>query len=557
MSHTHTNDAAAAESKNFLEEIIEADLASGKHQTILTRFPPEPNGYLHIGHASSICLNFGLGIKYGGATNLRFDDTNPVTEDQEYVDSIVADVRWLGFEPKQILYASDYFDQLYAWAEQLIEKGLAYVDFSTAEEIAQLKGTPTEPGRNSPYRDTTPDENMALFRRMRAGEFDDGHCTLRAKIDMASPNMIMRDPLLYRIKHAHHHRTGDRWCIYPMYDWAHGQSDSIEQITHSICTMEFIPHRELYDWCIEKLGIFPSKQYEFGRRNLDYTVTSKRKLKQLIEKGLTSGWDDPRMPTIAGMRRRGFTPSSVRDFAGKQGVSKRETIAEYSLLEWCVREDLNKTAQRAMAVLDPLKLVIKNFPEGEDIKWFDTENNPEQPETGTRKIAFTRELWIERDDFAEVPPPKYLRLSVGKYVRLKSACIVHCDDFVKNEAGEVVEVHCSIVPNSWSGQDTSGVKPGTVIHWLSAQTAQKAEVRLYDRLFLVEDPASEDDFLSTVNPNSLHVLEEVYVEPLLAAANAGDRFQFTRLGYFCCDPDSTATKKVFNRSVTLKDTWKK
>lgn len=546
----------ASESLNFLEEIIEADLAAGRHSTVLTRFPPEPNGYLHIGHASSICLNFGLGIKYGGATNLRFDDTNPVTEDTEFVDSIIEDVRWLGFEPKQILYASDYFQQLYDWAELLINKNLAYVDFSTAAEIAQMKGTPTEPGTDSPYRDTSADENLALFRRMRAGEFPDGHCTLRAKIDMKSPNMIMRDPLLYRIKHAHHHRTGDAWCIYPMYDWAHGQSDSIENITHSICTMEFIPHRELYNWCIEKLGIFPSKQYEFGRRNVNYNITSKRKLKKLIEENVVANWDDPRMPTIAGMRRRGITPASLREFTTRQGISKRETITEFSMLESCVRDDLNRSANRAMAVLEPLKVVIKNFPEGAETLWFDVENNAEMPETGTRKLPFSKEIWVEKDDFAEVPPPKYLRLSVGKYVRLKGACIVRCDGFEKNTAGEITEVHCSIVENSWSGSDTSGVKPGTVIHWLSANHAKTAEIRLYDRLFMVEDPAAEEDFLTTVNPNSLKIISGALIEPSLLDAKPGDKFQFLRLGYFCCDPDSSGEKMVFNRTVTLRDTWK-
>jgi len=546
------------ESLNFLEEIIESDIASGKHDgRVLTRFPPEPNGYLHIGHASSICLNFGLALKYGGQTNLRFDDTNPATEETEYVEGIIEDVRWLGFEPSNIFFASNYFDQLYEWAEQLILKGLAYVDFSSAEEIALLKGTPTESGQNSQYRNVDPQENLLLFRKMKAGEFPDGHCTLRAKIDMASSNMILRDPLLYRIKHAHHHRTGDKWCIYPMYDWAHGQSDSIEEITHSICTMEFIPHRALYDWCIEQLGIFPSKQYEFGRRNLNYSITSKRKLRQLIEEGVTNGWDDPRMPTIAGLRRRGFTPKSLREFADKQGVSKRETISEYSLLESCVREDLNKSALRAFAVLHPLKVVITNFPEGEDTIWLETENNQEDIEAGSRKVAFNKEIFVEHDDFAEVPPPKFLRLTLGSYVRLKSCCIIKCEGFQKDEHGNIAEVQCSIVADSWSGNDTSGIKPGTVIHWLSAVNCIKSEVRLYDRLFQVENPAAADNFLSTVNPDSLKVLKNVYIEPMLAQANPGDRFQFMRTGYFCCDPDSTLELRVFNRIVTLRDNWAK
>jgi len=546
----------ATESLNFLEEIVENDLHSGKHKTILTRFPPEPNGYLHVGHATSICLNFGLAQKYGGATNLRFDDTNPVTEETEYVDSIIDSVRWLGFTPANILYASDYFGQLFDWAKVLIEKGLAYVDFSTAAEIAALKGTPTEPGTNSPYRDTSPEENLVLFERMRAGEFPDGHCTLRAKIDMASPNMIMRDPLLYRIKHAHHHRTGDAWCIYPMYDWAHGQSDSIEQITHSICTMEFVPHRELYDWCIEKLGIFPSKQYEFARRNVSFSITSKRKLKGLVEEGHVSGWDDPRMPTIVGFKRRGYTPESIREFAKRIGVGKRENVVDMSLLEFCVREDLNKRALRRFAVLDPIKVIITNYPKGQT-EWLETDNNPEDPETGKRPLAFTHELWIEQDDFTENPPPKYFRLSPGGMVRLKSAFIIRCDEAVKDADGKVIALHCTYIPESRSGQDTSGLKVQGVIHWLSAEHCETASVRLYDRLFTVEDPAGEDDFMQTINPDSLKVVKTALVEPALAATQPGDCFQFTRLGYFCTDPDSEPGHPVFNRTVTLKDTWKK
>lgn len=550
------NTAPAGESLNFIEEIIEADLAAGKHESILTRFPPEPNGYLHIGHSKSICLNFGLAQKYGGKTNLRFDDTNPVTEDTEYVDSILEDVRWLGFEPANIFYASDYFDQLYEWAEDLIRKGKAYVDFSTPEEVATQKGTPTTPGTPNKYRETSPDENLDFFRRMRAGEFPDGHCTLRAKIDLASPNMHMRDPYLYRIKHAHHHRTGDKWCIYPMYDWAHGQSDSIENITHSICTLEFIPHRELYEWCIDTLGIFPSRQYEFARLNLTYTVMSKRKLKQLVEEGHVRGWDDPRMPTIAGMRRRGFTPESMRDFATRIGIAKRENLIELSLLEFCIREDLNKRALRRFAVLNPMKVVITNFPEGQT-EWMESENNPEDPEAGKRPLPFTRELWIEQDDFMENPPPKYFRLSPGGMVRLKSAFIIRCDETVKDADGNISELRCTYIPESRSGQDTSGLKVQGVIHWLSAEYAKTAEVRLYDRLFRVEDPAAEEDFKSTINPDSLEVIANAYVEPALTEAGLGDRFQFTRLGYFCVDPDSGDTGMVFNRTVTLKDTWAK
>lgn len=550
------NTAPAGESLNFIEEIIEADLAAGKYQSVLTRFPPEPNGYLHIGHSKSICLNFGLAQKYGGKTNLRFDDTNPVTEDTEYVDSILEDVRWLGFEPASIFYASDYFDQLYEWAEELIRKGKAYVDFSTPEEVAAQKGTPTTPGTPNKYRETGADENLDLFRRMRAGEFPDGHCTLRAKIDLTSPNMHMRDPYLYRIKHAHHHRTGDKWCIYPMYDWAHGQSDSIENITHSICTLEFIPHRELYDWCIDTLGIFPSRQYEFARLNLTYTVMSKRKLKQLVEERHVRGWDDPRMPTIAGMRRRGFTPESMRDFATRIGIAKRENLIELSLLEFCIREDLNKRALRRFAVLNPMKVVITNFPEGQT-EWMETENNPEDPEAGKRALPFSRELWIEQDDFMENPPPKYFRLSPGGMVRLKSAFIIRCDEAVKDSHGQVTELRCTYIPESRSGQDTSGLKVQGVIHWLSAEHAKTAEVRLYDRLFRVEDPAAEEDFKAAINPDSLEVISKAYVEPALMEAGSGDCFQFTRLGYFCVDPDSGSAGMVFNRTVTLKDTWAK
>lgn len=550
------SDVNRGEPLNFLEEIIENDLKSGKVTTVKTRFPPEPNGYLHIGHAKSICLNFGLAQKYGGFTNLRYDDTNPSTEEQEYVDSILADVRWLGFEPAEIRYASDYFEQLYEWAKKLIVEGKAYVDFSTPEQIAAMKGTPTEPGTPSPYRDTPPEENLALFERMRNGEFPDGHCVLRAKIDMASPNMHLRDPYMYRIKHARHHRTGDRWPIYPMYDWAHGQSDSIEGITHSFCTLEFVPHRALYDWFIEQLGIFPSRQYEFARFNLSYTVMSKRKLLLLVNEGYVRGWDDPRMPTISGLRRRGYTPESLRDFATRIGVAKRENIIELSLLEFCIREDLNKRALRRMAVLDPLKVTIQNFPEGETL-WLETENNPEDTAAGLRPIPFSRTLYIERDDFMENPPPKYFRLSPGGMARLKSAFIIRCEEAVKDESGHIVELLCTYVPESRSGQDTSGLTVKGVIHWLSAPHAHSAEVRVYDRLFTVEDPAAEEDFRTAINPDSLKVVENALIETALTEARPGDRFQFTRLGYFCADPDSRSDKPVFNRTVTLKDTWAK
>lgn len=542
-------------SLNFIEEIIEADLASGKYQSILTRFPPEPNGYLHIGHAKSICLNFGLGLKYGGKTNLRFDDTNPVKEDIEYVDSIREDIHWLGFEWAQELYASDYFEQLYEYAVTLIKKGLAYVDDSSAEEIAALKGTPTEPGKDSPYRNRSVEENLQLFSDMRAGKYKDGEKVLRAKIDMAAANMHMRDPLLYRIKHAHHHRTGDAWCIYPMYDFAHGQSDSIEKITHSICTLEFIPHRELYDWLIEKLEIFPSHQYEFARLNMTYTVMSKRKLLQLVNDKHVNGWDDPRMPTLSGMRRRGFTPESIRNFCERIGVAKRENKIDFSLLEFCVREDLNKTADRVMAVLEPLKLVITNYPEG-TTEELTSENGPDES-FGHRTVPFSRELWIEKEDFMEVPAKKWFRLAPGAMVRLKSAYIVRCDSFVKDDAGKVTEIHCTYFPESKSGSDTSGLTVKGTIHWVNAGTALPAEIRLYDRLFNAEDPSSEEqDFKTYINPDSLTVING-YLEPSLKNAGAGKSYQFIRKGYFCPDKESRPDALVFNRTVTLKDAWAK
>lgn len=545
-------------SLNFLEQIIEDDIANGVNGgRVHTRFPPEPNGYLHIGHAKSICLNFGLAQKYNGQTNLRFDDTNPVTEDTEYVESIKADIRWLGFEWANELYASDYFEQIYDFAVTLIKKGLAYVDDSTPEEIAALKGTPTEPGKDSPYRSRSVEENLQLFEDMRNGKYKDGEKVLRAKVDMASPNMHMRDPIMYRIKHAHHHRTGDKWCIYPMYDFAHGQSDSIEHITHSICTLEFVPHRPLYDWFIEKLEIFPSHQYEFARLNLNYTVMSKRKLKQLVEEGYVRGWDDPRMPTLSALRRRGYTPASIRAFADRVGVAKRDNIIEIGLLEYFIREELNRTANRVMAVLDPVKLVITNYPANQ-VEELEAENNPEDESAGFRKVPFSNTLYIEREDFMENPPKKFFRLAPGQLVRLKYAYIIKCDSVEKDADGNISTIYCSYLPESRSGGDTSGINVKGTIHWVSAAHAATAEVRLYDRLFKVEDPGNEEgDFKSYINADSLQVISNAYIEPALLSAKAGDRFQFLRKGYFCVDQDTTADKLVFNRTVTLKDTWAK
>ena len=543
-------------SLNFLEEIVENDLNSGKYKSIITRFPPEPNGYLHIGHSKSICLNFGLAQKYGGSTNLRFDDTNPITEDTEYVESIKEDIKWLGFKWSNEFYASDYFDQLFEFAVLLIKKNLAYVDDSTSEEIAQLKGTPTEAGKDSIYRSRSVEENLKLFQEMKEGKYNDGEKVLRAKINMAHTNMLMRDPIIYRIKHAHHHRTGDKWCIYPMYDFAHGQSDSIEKITHSICTLEFIPHRELYDWLIQQLEIFPSHQYEFARLNMTYTVMSKRKLLQLVEEGHVSGWDDPRMPTISGFRRKGFTPLSIRNFCDKIGIAKRENLIDLSLLEFCLREDLNNSAKRAMVVLDPVKLIITNYEDGktEDLH---SENGPDET-MGTRIIPFSKELWIEREDFMEVPEKKWFRLAPGAMVRLKSAYIVKCESFEKDEQGNVTSIHCTYIPESKSGNDTSGIHVKGTIHWVSVPHAKTAEVHLYDRLFKVENPASEEgDFKDYINPNSLEIIPSAFIEPSLANATMDDRFQFIRKGYFCLDKDSTSDKLVFNRTVTLKDTWSK
>jgi len=552
-------------SLNFLEEIVEEDLKSGRYKEIVTRFPPEPNGYLHIGHATTICLNFGLTKKYGGYTNLRFDDTNPVTEETEYVDGIKDDVHWLGFEWKHELYASDYFPQLYEMAIKLIKKNLAYVDDLTAEEMATMKGTPTEPGKDSPYRNRSVDENLQLFEKMKNGEFPDGSRTLRAKIDMAHTNMLMRDPIMYRIKHAHHHRTGDKWCIYPMYDFAHGQSDAIEHVTHSICTLEFVPHRELYDWFIEKLEIFPSKQYEFARRNISYTVMSKRKFLQLVNEKYVEGWDDPRMPTIVGMRRRGYTPEGIREFCDRVGIAKRDIVADMGLLEFCVREHLNKIALRRMVVFDPLKVVITNYQVGSSEsgvrsqeELLQSENNPEDPNGGVREVPFSNELYIEREDFMEVPAKKWFRLAPGQMVRLKSAYIIKCDEVIKDDKGNVIELRCSYIPESKSHHDTSGINVKGTLHWVSIKHAISLEVRLYDRLFKVEDPSNEEgDFKDYINPDSLQKDTTVYAEPSLMHAKFDERYQFIRKGYFVLDKDTSEEKMVFNRTVTLKDSWKK
>ena len=543
-------------SLNFIEEIISNDLAEGKCNSILTRFPPEPNGYLHIGHAKSICLNFGLATRFGGATNLRFDDTNPATEETEYVDSIKADVQWLGFNWVKECYASDYFDQLYQYAIQLIEKGVAYVDDSSPAEIALQKGTPTMAGTGNEFRNRSIAENLALFNEMKEGKYADGAKVLRAKIDLASPNMHMRDPLLYRIKRATHHRTGDTWCIYPMYDFAHGQSDSIENITHSICTLEFIPHRPLYEWGIEQLGIFPSKQYEFARLNMTYTIMSKRKLLQLVTEGHVTSWDDPRMPTISGMRRRGYTPESIRDFCERIGIAKRENIIDFSLLEFCVREHLNKIAQRRMVVTDPVKLIITNYTQAEEM--LSSENNPEDTEGGVRQVPFSNELWIERDDFMEEPTKKYFRLGPDLMVRLKSAYIIKCDRFEKDAAGKVQTIYASYFDNSKSGADTSGLHVKGTLHWVSAKHAVPVVLNEYDRLFNVEDVANaEGDFKEYINPNSLNTTTIAWGEPALLNDASEMRFQFLRKGYFYQDTTSTKDKLVFNRTVTLKDAWAK
>jgi glutaminyl-tRNA synthetase len=544
-------------SLNFLEEIIEEDLKTSKNKTIITRFPPEPNGYLHIGHAKSICLNFGLSLEYGGKTNLRFDDTNPSKEETEYVDSIIEDVKWLGFNPDKILYASDYFEQLYLFAVKLIEKGLAYVDDSSSEEIASQKGTPTEPGIDNKYRNRSVEENLLLFSEMKDGKYEDGKKVLRAKIDMASPNMHMRDPIMYRIKKARHHRTGDDWSIYPLYDFAHGQSDSIEHITHSICTLEFVTHRPLYDWFIEKLEIFPSRQYEFARLNLTFTVMSKRKLLQLVIEKYVESWDDPRMPTISGLRRRGYTPESIRNFTERIGVQKRDNLIDVSFLEFCLREDLNKNALRKMVVFDPLKIVITNYPE--QVEMLTTEDYPDGGEkTGKREIPFSRELYIEQEDFMEDPPKKFFRLAPGKRVRLKSAYIIQCERVIKDNKGNITELQCNYLPESKSGNDASGLKIQGTLHWVSKAHAIPVELRLYDRLFKVENPAMEEgDFKDYINPDSLEINNHALAEPSLASAKFNERYQFIRKAYFCLDKDSSEEKIIFNRTVSLKDGWAK
>ena len=557
-----TDRTASTPSSNFIRDIIEEDLRTDRYGgRVHTRFPPEPNGYLHIGHAKSICLNFGLAADYGGLCNLRFDDTNPTKEEIEYVESIKEDVRWLGFDwGDREFYASDYFEQLYEYAVQLIKKGKAYVCDLSPEEIREYRGTLTEPGKESPYRNRSVEENLDLFERMRAGEFEDGSRTLRAKIDMASPNMNMRDPVMYRILHATHHRTGDKWCIYPTYDWAHGQSDSIEGITHSICTLEFEDHRPLYDWFLDQLGIHHPRQIEFARLNLSYTVLSKRKLRILVEEGHVNGWDDPRMPTLSGLRRRGYTPESIRDFCERIGVARADSLVDIALLEHCLREDLNKRAPRVMAVLRPLRMVIDNYPEGQ-VEWFDAVNNPEDPGMGTRKVPFSRVLYIEQDDFREDPPKKWFRLAPGREVRLKHAYLVTCVQVVKDEqTGEVVELHCTYDPETRGGAAPDGRKVRGTLHWVSAAHALEAEVRLYNRLFTKADPDDTPeglDFRANLNPNSLEVLTECQVEPSLAGAEVGSHYQFLRLGYFCVDPDSLAGKLVFNRTVPLRDTWAK
>jgi glutaminyl-tRNA synthetase len=546
---------------NFLRDMFAEDVRTKKYgdAVVQTRFPPEPNGYLHIGHAKAICLDFGLADEFGGRTNLRFDDTNPEKEEQEYVDSIQADVRWLGFDWERLCYASDYFGQLYDWAIQLIKGGKAYVDDLTADEIRQYRGTLTEPGKDSPYRNRSVEENLDLFMRMKAGEFPDGSRVLRAKIDMASPNINMRDPIMYRILHAEHHRTGNEWCIYPMYDYAHGQSDSIENVTHSMCTLEFADHQPLYKWFIEQLGIFPSQQIEFDRLNLTYTLLSKRKLLQLVQEGRVSGWDDPRMPTLSGIRRRGFTPEAIRTFVGQAGVSRTNGTLDIEMLEYFQRDDLNKRALRAMAVLRPLKLVINNYPEGQE-EFMEVANNPEDPEAGTRQVPFSREIWIEQDDFREVPPPKYYRLSPGKEVRLRNAYFVTAQSVVKDASGNVVEVHCTYDPESRGGNSPDGRKVKSTIHWVSTKHAISAEIRLYDKLFTNPNPADVEEgksFLDNLNPNSLEIVADAKLEPSLAQAKVGERFQFERVGYFCVDRDSTAGNVIFNRTLPLKDSWAK
>jgi glutaminyl-tRNA synthetase len=563
-ANLETRDAPSIDARaasNFLREIIAEDVRTKKFgdATIQTRFPPEPNGYLHIGHAKAICINFTLADEFGGKTNLRFDDTNPEKEEQEYVDNIMKDVRWLGFDWERLCYASDYFGQLYEWALQLVKAGKAYVDDLTADEIRQHRGTLTEPGKDSPYRNRTIEENLDLFVRMKKGEFPDGSRVLRAKIDMASPNLNMRDPVMYRILHATHHRTGDEWCIYPMYDFAHGQSDSIEKITHSMCSLEFADHQPLYKWYIAQLGIFPSEQIEFDRLSLTYTLLSKRRLLQLVQENRVNGWDDPRMPTLSGLRRRGFTPEAIRAFVASAGVSRTNGIVDIEMLEHFQRDDLNRRTSRAMAVLHPLKVVIDNYPEGKE-ELVDVANNPEDPAAGMRQVPFSREIYIEQDDFREVPPPKYYRLSPGKEVRLRNAYFITAQSVVKDPSGNIVEVHCTYDPASRGGNSPDGRKVKSTMHWVSAAHAISAEIRLYDKLFTKADPSDVPEggsFLDNLNPNSLEIVTDAKLEPSLASARAGDRYQFERVGYFCLDPYSSETKKIFNRTLALKDTWAK
>ena len=565
MTNANTENPEARTPSNFLSEIIAEDVRTQKFgdAQIQTRFPPEPNGYLHIGHAKAICIDFGLADEFGGKTNLRFDDTNPEKEETEYVNAIQKDIHWLGFDWERLCYASDYFGQLYEWAIQLIKAGNAYVDDLTADEIRQHRGTLTEPGTDSPYRDRSVEENLDLFVRMKKGEFPDGSRVLRAKIDMTSPNLNMRDPVMYRILHATHHRTGDEWCIYPMYDYAHGQSDSIEHVTHSMCSLEFADHQPLYRWFIEHLGIFPSQQIEFDRLSITYTLMSKRKLLQLVQEGRVNGWDDPRMPTLSGVRRRGYTPEAIRAFVTAAGVSRTNGIVDIEMLEHFQRVDLNHRSRRAMAVLHPLKVIIDNYPEGPNgdlAEYVEVQNNPEDPEAGTRKVPFSRELYIEQDDFREIPPPKYYRLSPGKEVRLRNAYFITAQNVVKDAAGNVVEVHCTYDALSRGGQSPDGRKVKSTMHWVSAAHAITAEIRLYDKLFSKPDPydlAEGQDVLDNLNPNSLEIVNDAKLEPSLAEAKPGDRFQFERVGYFCVDPDTTAGKLVFNRTLPLKDTWAK
>jgi glutaminyl-tRNA synthetase len=559
MANNSTNESEKTKKINFIEEIINEDLKSGKYKEVRTRFPPEPNGFLHIGHTKSICLNFGLAEKYNGECHLRFDDTNPMKEEQKYIDSIKEDIRWLGFDwGDNLFFASDYFDKLYEYAVKLIKKGKAYVDDLSPEEIRDYRGTPTEKGKDSPYRNRSIEENLDLFERMKNGEFKEGEKTLRAKIDMSSGNLNMRDPVMYRILHATHPRTGDKWCIYPMYDWAHGQSDSIESITHSICTLEFEIHRPLYNWFIEVLDIFASTQIEFARLNFTYTVMSKRIFRELVEKNIVNGWDDPRMPTISGIRRRGYTPDAIKNFNQRIGVAKTNSLVDISLLEHFVREDLNKKAPRVMAVLNPLKVIIDNYPD-DKIEYMEADNNPEDPSAGTREIPFSKVIYIEKDDFMINPPRKYFRLSPGKEIRLKHAYYIKCESYVQDEkTGEVIEVHCTYDPETKGGWSKDGRKVKGTSHWVSASHSLKSEVRIYDYLFNKEKPGDETgNYLDDLNPDSLQIIDDCMIEPNLAEAKPGDNFQFLRKGYFCVDPDSTKEKPVFNKTIGLKDSWAK